>query len=284
MLNYKTIIGFDGGSTFMNRRFTKRIFIGLSLVLLTWGIIGVVLANSGVGEIESAAMDLSPSLDINRESLEIYSFLISSATSVNVSVDVQLTTWNSGGTNIAWSNSMYTALEVGLFTLAIGTVSLDRREDRRLMKLRDRIMYEVTINPGIHLRELHRIIGCAMGALQYHLKFLEQDDQIVSLRSGNVRHLFSPDFSSDENVMKLAAIARNPTVGSILIECAKNGRTTQAEISRTLEVDKSLISYYISGLLKADILRSIKVFGREKPVILTDWARSAIDVQGILVQ
>lgn len=270
----------------MNRQFTKRILVGISLALLTWSIIGVALASSGIGETEYVALDLSPSLDLSSETvdLDIYSFLISSATSVNVSMDVVLSSWNAGGTNIAWSDAIFTAIETSFFALALGTVSVERREDRRLQKLRDRVVFEVAENPGIHLRELHRIIGCAMGALQYHLKFLEQDGQVVSLRYGNVRHIFVSDFSSDENVMRLTAIARNPTVGLILAECAKNGQTTQAEISRTLEVDKSLISYYISSLLKADVLRIVKVFGREKPVLLTDWARTVIDVQGILVQ
>jgi DNA-binding MarR family transcriptional regulator len=269
----------------MNRQFTKRIFIGISLVLLTWSIIGVALASSGIGETEIVSLDLSSSIDRpDQQDLEIYSFLISTATSVNISLDVILTSWNSGGTNIAWSDAIFTAIETGFIAFAIGTVSAERREDRRLQKLRDRIIFEVAENPGVHLRELHRIIGCAMGALQYHLKFLEQEGLVVSLRYGNVRHIFLNDYSSDENVMRLTAIARNPTVGQILSECAKNGQTTQAEISRTLEVDKSLISYYISGLLKADILRTVKVFGREKPVLLTDWARTAIDVEGILVQ
>ncbi|MCK5264894.1 MAG: hypothetical protein KAR03_04740, partial [Candidatus Thorarchaeota archaeon] len=126
-------------------------------------------------------------------------------------------------------------------------------------------------------------LGCAMGALQYHLKNLENDGQVVSLRAGNVRHIFPPGYSSEERVLLLTALARNPTVGSILTECMKNGQTTQAEISRDLDVDKSLISYYTSTLLKAEILRSIKVFGREKPVILTDWARTALICSEILV-
>lgn len=269
----------------MNRQFTKRIFIGISLVLLTWSIIGVALASSGIGETEFVALDLSPTTNSqNQQDLEIYSFLISTATSVNISLDVILTSWNSGGTNIAWSDAIFTAIETGFMALVISTVSIERRDDRRLQKLRDRIIVEVAENPGIHLRELHRIIGCAMGALQYHLKFLEEEGLVVSLRYGNVRHIFLNDYSTDENVMRLTAIARNPTVGQILSECAKNGQTTQAEISRTLEVDKSLVSYYVSGLLKADILRTVKVFGREKPVLLTDWARTVIDVQGILVQ
>ena len=256
-------------------------------MLLSWGILGVVLSGVGFGDVQPMAPDLSPSMNTEdgHAHLEAFSIWIGSATSiVNVSIESVLFSWSSGGTTSTWSGALFTAIDIGCFVIAIGTVSIDRREDRRLQKLRDRVLDEVTTNPGVHLRELHRIIGCAMGALQYHLRFLEQDGQVISLRHGNVRHIFTPDYSSDEKVMLLTALARNPTMGSIISECAANGQTTQAVISRTLDVEKSLISYYISGLLKADILRSVKVFGREKPVLLTDWARMAIDCQGILVQ
>lgn len=270
----------------MNRRFTKHILVGLSLILLSWGILGVVLSGTGFGGVEFVAQDLSPSMSIENSSpqLDIAAMSIGKATIFeNFTLDAELFSWNSGGTSVAWSDAFFTAIEIGCFVIAIGTVSVERREERRVLKLRDRVLNEVSTNPGIHLRELHRIIGCAMGALQYHLRILEQEGQVISLRNGNVRHIFTPDYSSDEKVMLLTALARNPTVGSILTECAANGQTTQAVISRTLDVDKSLISYYISSLLEADILRSVKVFGREKPVLLTDWARSAIDCQGILV-
>ena len=271
----------------MNRQFTKHILVGLSLILLSWGILGVVLSGVNIGGVEPMAPDLSPSLNSEEgyTHLAALSIWIGSATSIeNISMDAELFSWNSGGTNVAWSDALFTAIDIGCFVIAIGTVSVDGREDRRLQKLRDRVLNEVTDNPGIHLRELHRIIGCAMGALQYHLRFLEQDGLVISLRNGNVRHIFTSDYSSDEKVMLLTALARNPTVGSILSECASNGQTTQAVISRTLDIDKSLISYYISSLLEADILRSVKVFGREKPVLLTDWARTTIDCQGLLVQ
>jgi len=271
----------------MTRQLTKHVLVGLSLMLLSWGILGVVFSGAGFGGVEPLAQDLSPSLnaETSNAELEALSIWIGSATSIeNISIAAEFFSWNSGGTSIAWSNSLFTAFDIGLFVIVLGTVSIDRREDRRLQKLRDRIVFEVEANPGIHLRELHRIIGCAMGALQYHLRILEQDRQVISLRNGNVRHIFSPNYSSDEKVMLLTALARNPTVGSILGECATNGQITQAVISRTLDVDKSLISYYISSLLEADILRSVKVFGREKPVLLTDWARTAIDCQGLLVQ
>ncbi|MFW9806577.1 MAG: winged helix-turn-helix transcriptional regulator [Candidatus Thorarchaeota archaeon] len=271
----------------MNRQISKHALVGLSLILLSWGILGVVLSGHGFNGVESMTQDLSPSMSTASVSPEIeaLSIWIGSATSIeNISIGVKFISWNSGGTNIAWSNSLFTAIDIGCFIIALGTVSVERREDRRLQKLRERILSEVESNPGIHLRELHRIIGCAMGALQYHLRILEEDGQVISLRNGNVRHIFTPDYSSDEKVMLLTALARNPTIGSILSECAANGQTTQAVISRSLDVDKSLISYYISSLLDADILRSVKVFGREKPVLLTDWARATIDCHGLLVQ
>jgi hypothetical protein len=271
----------------MNRCFTKHILVGLSLVLLSWGILGVVLSGFSFGGIEPITQDLSPSMngEDGYAHLKALSMWIGSATSnQNLTMDAIPFSWNSGGTNIAWSDALFAAIDIGFFAFAIGTVSIDKRDDRRLQKLRDRILDEVAANPGIHLRELHRIIGCAMGALQYHLRFLESDGSVISLRNGNVRHIFTPNYSSDEKVLLLTALARNPIVGSILGECAVNGQTTQAIISRTLDVDKSLISYYMSSLLEADILRSVKVFGREKPVLLTDWARTAIDCQEILVQ
>jgi hypothetical protein len=46
----------------MNRRFTKHILVGLSLILLSWGILGVVLSGVGFGGVEPMAQDLSPSL------------------------------------------------------------------------------------------------------------------------------------------------------------------------------------------------------------------------------
>ena len=251
-------------------------------MLITWGIIGVALSSSGFGGLNLVAQDIPTATNDNQATLDL-GFSISTASSGTINVTANAVAWAGIGTLSSWSTWISKSVDLGFFALIIGTVSLERTKDKRVLKLRDRIVNEVNANPGIHLRELHRTIGCAMGALQYHLKNLENDGEVVSLRAGNVRHIFPPSYSAEERVLLLTALARNPTVGSILTECMKNGQTTQAEISRDLDVDKSLISYYTSTLLKADILRSIKVFGREKPVILTDWARTTLTCSEILV-
>ncbi|MFW9843278.1 MAG: winged helix-turn-helix transcriptional regulator [Candidatus Thorarchaeota archaeon] len=265
----------------MSSQWTKRLLLGVSFMLLTWGIIGVALSSSGFGGLNLLAQDIPTAANDNLATLDMgYSTTTKGMCTINITVDA--VAWAGIGTLSTMKQWVSNALDLGFVALIIGTVSLERTKDKRILKLRDRIAEEVFANPGIHLRELHRKIGCAMGALQYHLRNLENDGEVVSLRAGNVRHIFPPSYSSEERVLLLTALARNPTVGSILTECMKNGQTTQAEISRDLDVDKSLISYYTSSLLKADILRSVKVFGREKPVILTDWARTALTCSDIL--
>ena len=266
----------------MSSQWTKRILIGLSFMLITWGIIGVALSCSGFGGVNLIAQEIPTASNDNQATLDL-GFTLSTASSGTINITVDAIAWAGIGTLTFWNHWVSKSVDLGFFALIIGTISIERNKDKRILKLRDRIADEVSASPGIHLRELHRTLGCAMGALQYHLKNLENDGQVVSLRAGNVRHIFPPEYSSEERVLLLTALARNPTVGSILNECMKNGQTTQAEISRDLDVDKSLISYYTSTLLKAEILRSIKVFGREKPVILTDWARTALTCSEILV-
>ena len=261
-----------GSKTFRN------FIVGLSFLLLATSLTGLVLSGFSPTGTQIIAQEVSdssavPVIDIqtsmqwlhNTSSVDFSSFLSEIGTSV-VSIDL--------------SNSILP----GSFILALGTISLERRDQERLEKLRDRVIDEISTYPGIHLRELHRSIGCAMGALQYHLNNLENEGMIVSVRNGNSRHLFLKGYSSENHVLRLAAFSRNPTIHSILIECASNGRITQAELSRILSVDKSLVSYYVSGLVDADILRTIRVFGREKPLILSDWARNSINSLGLLVQ
>ncbi|MHA1772187.1 MAG: winged helix-turn-helix transcriptional regulator [Candidatus Thorarchaeota archaeon] len=164
--------------------------------------------------------------------------------------------------------------------LVLGTVAVEKRSEKTA-SLRCRIITEISENPGIHLRELLRNVGCAMGALQYHLKNLEQTGVVVSIRSGNSKHFFMADFSSDTQVLQLAALLRNPTIHAIIDECKANGQVTQAHLSRMLSIDKSLISYYAMSLIDSGFLKIIPVFGRERPLALTEYAMSALCELGV---
>ena len=240
---------------------TRKAILAVTLTLVLSGVASMLLFNSCPVGPDVAVQDLS-----------------FSGSSETVFIDFHvLAAPLSGGTAVllpGFITKLYTPSSI--FVLAVGTVSISRRDEKSQQKLRDRVVDEIASNPGIHLRELRRYLGCAMGALQYHLKHLERDGHITSLKNGNSRHFFLPEFSDNEQVLRLTAVSRNPTVASILFECMRNGRVTQAELSRTLSLDKSLVSYYISNLLSVGVLNTIRVFGREKPMILTSWAHSAL--------
>ncbi|MEM2141903.1 MAG: winged helix-turn-helix transcriptional regulator [Candidatus Thorarchaeota archaeon] len=179
------------------------------------------------------------------------------------------------GTAAAWSTDIETvSLPVGLLVVT-GTVVVEKRAER-ISKLRDRIIQEIECQPGIHLRELRRVVGCAVGAIQYHIRLMEDDGVIVSLRIGNTRHLFPSSFSNNTELMKITALLRNPSILGIIERCMSSGRITQAELSRELKMDKSLISYYVSLLVEMGVLKTVPVFGRERPLTLTESAHSVL--------
>ena len=248
---------------------TRFVIVAAALTLFMSGMFGLMLLSPDKNSPISMVQDLSPSMSTNQA--PTLSTLLSYG---------QV----SGGTSLILPRSITDFLGQSLGALILGTVVVDRRRESRVSKLRDRVVNEIAASPGIHLRELRRHLDCAMGALQYHLRNLEKESVITSIKIGNSKHFFINDYSVDEPTLELTAQLRNPTVQVILQECMSNGRITQAELSRLMNLDKSLISYYVGGLLKSGILRTIKVFGREKPLMLTEWAGLAITQLGLLVQ
>ncbi|TFF92332.1 winged helix-turn-helix transcriptional regulator [Candidatus Thorarchaeota archaeon] len=244
----------------MNGRTTKQVLATVSFLLLITGMMGLYIVQMDSEDQSIAVQDLAFS-DASGPA-ELWNSTLST-------IHMQF------GTMDAFSWSGCAGPITGFFALALGTVATDRRE-RTSGKLRDRVVSEITDQPGIHLRELKRTVDCAMGALQYHLRNLEEEHVVESHKSGNTKHFFVSDFSSDTDVLHLASVLRNPTARLILEEILKVGRTTQAELSRSLGLDKSLVSYYVSSLLEDGILKAIRVFGREKPLVLTDWAVAEI--------
>ncbi len=247
----------------------KTITMTFAVALMMTGLVSVILLGTQPGNAEMILQDIS--IPVTKDAgFQNYSLSMSSV---------------SGGTLVLFTpNNLGTMTTYGLFVIAIGTISLDRRDQERSKSLREQIHDWISENPGVHLREIQRCIGCAMGALQYHIHQLVDDGYIISIKNGNTKHFFKSGFSEDGQVLLLTAIMRNPTVQSIISKCSSNDRITQAELSRSLSLDKSLVSYYISHLLKADILETIRVFGREKPLVLNEWASTTIIGLGLLAQ
>ncbi|MCF2136033.1 MAG: winged helix-turn-helix transcriptional regulator [Candidatus Thorarchaeota archaeon] len=241
----------------------RRAVVLVSLVLAMTGLLAVLTIEDQLGHNALIIQDLSFSGSLSNP-VETFGMSLGIGTMAVVQ----------GGT------TGFHSMALSGIPLVLGTVAVEKRSEKQT-SLRCRIVNEISENPGIHLRELLRNVGCAMGALQYHLKNLEQAGVVVSIRNGNSKHFFMADFSSNPQVMQLAALLRNPTIHAIIDECKANGRVTQAHLSRMLSIDKSLISYYATALIDSGFLKIIPVFGRERPLTLTDYALSALGELGV---
>lgn len=239
----------------------RKLYLILVLSLVTSGVLSFFYFNSFDQAIDFAVKDASPG-----------------AGGIILTLDLKaLAAPVSSGTSVLFPGLLTKAFSPStIFALSIGTVAIDRKSDEKSPKLRDTVVMEIFQNPGIHLRELQRSVGCAMGALQYHLRNLEECKEIVSVKVGNSKHFFASEYSPDDQVLKLSALSRNPTIRTILGEVLEKGRVTQAELSRTMSLDKSLVSYYTGTLLDAEILSTVRVFGRERPLVLNEWAHTTI--------
>jgi len=134
----------------------------------------------------------------------------------------------------------------------------------------------IELDPGIHLRELGRRLGCAMGTLLYHLYALTAAGLITSLQLGNRRHLYHQGFPKDPQLRRITALLRHPKKREIIR--ALHGRMTlhQAELATLLGMDRRLISYYVKGLIREGILQRTTGFNRSHPLTLSTEAQRAL--------
>ncbi|MHA1290158.1 MAG: hypothetical protein ACTSPB_22485, partial [Candidatus Thorarchaeota archaeon] len=127
----------------MSSQWTKRILIGLAFMLLTWGIIGVALSSSGFGGLNLVAQDIPTAANDNQATLDLgYSLSTVSTGTINMTADAMA--WAGIGTLSFWNHWVTKSVDLGFVALIIGTVSLERNKDKRVLKLRDRIADEVS--------------------------------------------------------------------------------------------------------------------------------------------
>jgi len=71
---------------------------------------------------------------------------------------------------------------------------------------RERILSAVVNHPGVHLRELPRIVGFSLRAIRYHLEGMRRDDLVVSQRTGRFLRFFPRGAYSGQERALIAAV------------------------------------------------------------------------------
>ncbi len=132
---------------------------------------------------------------------------------------------------------------------------------------RTRVYDYIKKNPGAHLRMITRELDMGMGATQHHLDILEKSGKVRSKRINIYRHYYAVEILEAEH--GILALLRQQTAMDILTYLMEHPRSTQSDIINFMGFSAPTISWHMSRLEEAGLVRSIKE-GRTVRYVIVD--------------
>jgi len=126
-------------------------------------------------------------------------------------------------------------------------------EDALELESRRRIYEQVEAVPGIHLRELNRRLKIPMGVIEYHLRYLERYELIVSRREGRYKRYFIIGKLGSRD-KELLALLRQQMPRHILMHLLLHPKTTHKKLRKVFSISASTLSFHLSKLLDANLI------------------------------
>ena len=118
----------------------------------------------------------------------------------------------------------------------------------------------VSLLPGVHLRELQRLLGTSYNTTRHHVEMLTRDGELVCQKETHYTRLYPTQVRDKEKTAY--SITRNKTTRIILELIAANPRLTAKEIARNAGLAKSTVSEHLHILLQAHLVASTSTEGR----------------------
>lgn len=126
-----------------------------------------------------------------------------------------------------------------------------------------RIFEAVYNNPGIHMRELQRLLDIPLQSLRWHVAVLLSSRLVDKVGRGNKESLFTP-ISSDSSMAAVLAISRDGRYAPFLDVIEMQGEASVGEIVRSTGIYQQLVSARIKTLLLAGAIEAIGSGARKR--------------------
>jgi len=110
----------------------------------------------------------------------------------------------------------------------------------------------VSLLPGVHLRQLQRLLNASFNTTRYHVYNLERDGEVVRLEEGGYSRLFPVGF--DGRARGLYSLLHNKTTRNVLRTLMSGGRLANGEISAVTGLPKSTVSEHTELLCHAELV------------------------------
>jgi predicted transcriptional regulator len=116
-----------------------------------------------------------------------------------------------------------------------------------------RILGFIASHPGVHLREICRELGLAMGAVQYHVRRLERDGRISSLRRGLYKFFYPANLfgARQRDVLSVLSLDRPR---ELLLNIIEHPGSTQEALAGATNVSQPTVSWHLKRLIDLRIV------------------------------
>ncbi|MFB6160048.1 MAG: winged helix-turn-helix transcriptional regulator [Haloferacaceae archaeon] len=111
---------------------------------------------------------------------------------------------------------------------------------------RERIRERVATHPGEHFNALTRALDLAPGQVQYHLKTLRREGQVVEERLYGRTHYYTPEYDAWER--GAIAVLRRETARDVLLYLLEEGPSSPATVADALDVARSTLEWHLDHL------------------------------------
>lgn len=122
---------------------------------------------------------------------------------------------------------------------------------------RKRIYEAIERSPGIHLRELQRILDMPLTTLEYHLSYMVRKRLIYSETDAHYKRYYAKALDGDDK--KVLTALRQKRLREIVILILSNQKAKYQYMAEYLKIPHSTLSFYLKYLVENDILIKEKV-------------------------
>jgi len=137
---------------------------------------------------------------------------------------------------------------------------------------RRRIYATIKKNPGLHIRELQRVLDIPLASLQYHLNYMARRSIIIEEKSEHYTRYYSKALDPEDK--KILSILRQKTMRDIVLIIMVNKKAKYQFLVENLTIPTSTVSFYIKCLLENNIIERTKI-GHENLYTLKNEDRIA---------
>ena len=115
----------------------------------------------------------------------------------------------------------------------------------------------IEASPGIHLRELQRLLNMPLTTLEYHLSYMARKKILFAETEGHRKRYYTKPLDPEDK--KLLAALRQKRMREIVLIVLENGKAKYQLLAERLKLSHSTLSSYLKYLVNKNILVREKI-------------------------